>query len=197
MLDRFYPIVSSSGWISRLLPLGVKLIQLRVKDSPPSSILKEIKESKKLCETFSAQLVVNDYWKEAIETGCGFIHLGQGDLDTADVPAIRKAALRLGISTHDDAELERALRLKPDYIALGPIYPTILKPMPFPPQGLAKITQWKSRIGDTPLVVIGGLNLDRLKGVLEAGADCAAVATDISLNENPEEKTKQWVKATR
>jgi thiamine-phosphate pyrophosphorylase len=197
MLDRFYPVVSSSEWIYRLLPMGVKLVQLRVKNSSLASILDEIKKSKQLCERFSAQLVVNDYWKEAIETGCDFIHLGQGDLDTADTPAIRKAGLRLGISTHDEVELERALILKPHYIALGPIYPTILKSMPFAPQGLSRITQWKSRIKEIPLVAIGGLRLDRLKGVLEAGADSLAVATDITLNENPEEKTRQWIEATR
>lgn len=197
MLDRFYPIVPSSEWVSRLLPLGVKLVQLRVKDSSPGAILNEIERSKNLCEKFSAQLVVNDYWQEAIEAGCDYIHLGQGDLDTADVQAIRRASLKLGISTHDEAELQRALSLTPDYVALGPIYPTILKSMSFPPQGLSKITQWKSYIGKIPLVVIGGLTLDRLKGVIKAGADSAAVATDVTNSENPEEKTIQWIDATR
>jgi thiamine-phosphate pyrophosphorylase len=197
MLDRFYLIVESSAWIARLLPFGVKLVQLRMKELSQSSVRCEIEAAKALCKKFSAQLIVNDYWQEAIETNCDFIHLGQSDLDTADLPAIRRAGLKLGISTHDEAELNRALECKPDYIALGPIYPTILKQMPFAPQGLAKLGQWKQRIGEIPLVGIGGINLDRVKGVLAAGADSAAVVTDITLNKDPEKRTREWVEATR
>jgi thiamine-phosphate pyrophosphorylase len=87
--------------------------------------------------------------------------------------------------------------LQPDYVALGPIYPTILKPMTFAPQGVSKIAEWKRRVGKIPLVAIGGLRLDRLRDVLEAGADSVAVATDITLSSNPEEKAKQWSEATR
>jgi thiamine-phosphate pyrophosphorylase len=197
VLDRFYLIVDSSGWIARLLPCGVKLVQLRMKDVARPVVLSEIKAAKALCEKFSAQLIVNDYWREAIETGCDFIHLGQGDLDGADLPAIRRAGVRLGVSTHDEAELDRALQCEPDYIALGPIYPTILKQMPFAPQGLARLGDWKKRIGKIPLVGIGGITLDRVKGVLDAGADSAAVVTDITLNQDPEKRTRDWVAATR
>jgi thiamine-phosphate pyrophosphorylase len=197
VLDRFYLIVDSLGWIARLLPCGVKLVQLRMKDVARPVVLSEIKAAKALCEKFSAQLIVNDYWREAIETGCDFIHLGQGDLDGADLPAIRRAGVRLGVSTHDEAELDRALQCEPDYIALGPIYPTILKQMPFAPQGLARLGDWKKRIGKIPLVGIGGITLDRVKGVLDAGADSAAVVTDITLNQDPEKRTRDWVAATR
>src|SRR5208283_1299776 len=122
---------------------------------------------------------------------------GQGDLDRADIPAIRRASLRLGVSTHDDAELERVLELEPDYVALGPIYPTILKAMAFAPQGLARIGEWKRRVGAIPLVAIGGLNVERALACLAAGADSAAVVTDITLNADPEARTRQWLAATR
>ena len=197
MLDRFYLIVDNAEWIARLLPCGVRLVQLRIKDKPDATIRAEIKKAKALCERHDALLVVNDYWQQAIDAGCDFIHLGQGDLDTADLAAIRRAGLRLGVSTHKEAELSRALETKPDYIALGPIYPTILKAMAFAPQGLPRLAEWKKKIGDIPLVGIGGVTLERVRAVLEAGADSAAVVTDITRNADPEQRTRDWVKATR
>jgi thiamine-phosphate pyrophosphorylase len=197
VLDPFYLIVDSFEWIARLLPCGVRLVQLRIKEKPDSEIRAEIVEAQALCAREGAQLVVNDYWQQAIALGCDFVHLGQGDLATADLSAIRRAGLRVGVSTHDAEELGRALAIAPDYIALGPIYPTILKPMAFAPQGLPRIAEWKKKIGGIPLVAIGGITLERARAVLEAGADSAAAVTDISLNADPERRARDWVKATR
>jgi thiamine-phosphate pyrophosphorylase len=194
-LSRVYPIVDSAEWVRRLLAVGVRLVQLRVKDRPLEQVRKEIRDARTLCAAAGAQLVVNDYWQLAIDEGCAFVHLGQTDLDTADVPALRRAGLRIGISTHDHSELERAVALEPDYIALGPIYPTLLKVMPWAPQGLGRITEWKKRIGTTPLVAIGGLTVERLAGVFEAGADVAAVVTDIVRHPDPEARTREWIAA--
>ena len=194
-LPRVYPIVDSAAWVRRLLPAGARLVQLRVKDRSAEEVRAEIRESRRLCERAGAQLIVNDHWQAALEEGCDFVHLGQGDLDTADVPALRRAGVRIGISTHDDAELARALALEPDYVALGPIYPTLLKVMAFAPQGLARIGEWKRRVGTIPLVAIGGITLERLAGVLAAGADSAAVVTDIVRNQNPEQRMEAWVRA--
>ncbi|TCD13332.1 thiamine phosphate synthase [Oricola cellulosilytica] len=196
-LDPFYPVVGSSGWITRLAPLGIRLIQLRVKDRAPAEIRAEVRRARDLCAAHGCALVVNDHWQTAIEERCEWVHLGQGDLDSADVPAIRRAGIGLGLSTHDHAELDRALSHDPDYVALGPVYPTILKKMPWAPQGLAKVAEWKNLIGDRPLVAIGGLNPERLPGVFAAGADIAAVVTDISLHADPQERTRQWLDATR
>jgi thiamine-phosphate pyrophosphorylase len=197
VLDPFYAIVDSAEWLSRLLPCGVKLVQLRIKDRPEDAVRQEIATARALCSQQGAQLVVNDYWRLAIEAGCDFVHLGQSDLVAADLGAIRRAGLRVGISTHDDAELERALAARPDYVAFGPIYPTLLKAMPFPPQGLDRIGEWKRKIGTLPLVAIGGITLERVRGVLDAGADSAAVVTDILRHADPESRTKDWVAATR
>ncbi len=194
MLAPVYPIVDSAAWIRRLLPAGLRLVQLRIKDRSAQELGAEIRESRDLCARAGAQLVVNDHWQLALEEGCDFVHLGQGDLDTADVPALRRANVRIGISTHDDAELARALGLAPDYIALGPIYPTLLKVMAFAPQGLERIGEWKRRLGAIPLVAIGGITLERLPGVLAAGADSAAVVTDIVRNPLPEERLRGWVR---
>ncbi|MBY5392959.1 thiamine phosphate synthase [Rhizobium leguminosarum] len=195
-LDPFYLIVDSADWVERLVPLGVKLVQLRVKDRPDEILRQEIHRSKAVCAAANCQLVVNDYWKLAIDEGCDFIHLGQKDLVEADLDAIRRAGLKLGLSTHDKAELETALAVKPAYVALGPIYPTILKQMKWAPQGLERITDWKRRVAPLPLVVIGGLNVDRLQGVFDASADTAAVVTDITLNADPEARTREWIERT-
>lgn len=197
MMDRFYPIVGDADWVARLVPLGVKLIQLRIKNDSQYTVIKHIKKSKILCDHYGVQLVVNDYWQAALDHGCDFVHLGQEDMDTADFAALRRAGVRIGLSTHDDAELERALSFDPAYVALGPVYPTLLKKMPWAPQGLARLTNWKARIGHTPLVAIGGLTIDRLPGVFAAGADSAAVVTDLLQAENPEARTRDWIAATR
>ncbi|OJY63872.1 MULTISPECIES: thiamine phosphate synthase [unclassified Rhizobium] len=196
-LDPFYLIVDSAAWIRRLVPLGVKLVQLRVKERPLDETRAEIRESKAICDAHGCQLIVNDYWQLAIEEGCDFIHLGQEDLASADLSAIRVAGLKLGLSTHDERELATALAAEPDYIALGPVYPTILKAMAWAPQGLERVGQWKARIGDLPLVAIGGLTVERLAGIFASGADIAAVVTDITRNRDPESRTRQWIAATR
>ncbi|UVD59729.1 thiamine phosphate synthase (plasmid) [Rhizobium sp. Pop5] len=196
-LDPFYLIVDNAAWIERLVPLGVKLVQLRVKERSLPDIRADIKRAKAVCEAHGCQLIVNDYWRLAIEEGCDFVHLGQEDLAAANLAAIRQAGLKLGLSTHDEAELGVALAARPDYIALGPIYPTVLKAMPWAPQGLDRLQDWKSRIGSLPLVAIGGLTVERLAGVFENGADSAAVVTDITRNPDPERRTLEWIAATR
>ncbi|MCE8522189.1 thiamine phosphate synthase [Ruegeria pomeroyi] len=196
-LDRFYPIFDHTDWLRRMLPLGVKLVQLRIKDQPDAMIRAEIAIARDLCRAHGAVLVVNDYWQIAIDAGCEWLHLGQEDLDQADLHAIRKAGLRLGVSTHDDDELERVLGMDPDYVALGPVYPTILKQMKWHQQGLPRVTEWKARVGAIPLVGIGGMSVERAPGVLAAGADIVSVVTDITLNADPEARVRQWIEATR
>jgi thiamine-phosphate pyrophosphorylase len=196
-LDPFYLIVDHVDWLRRLLPCGVKLVQLRVKDAEKANLRAQVTEARDLCRQFGAQLIVNDYWRLALELGCDFVHLGQEDLALADLAAIRRGGLKLGLSTHDEAELATALAAGPDYIALGPVFPTLLKKMPWAPQGLEKIGLWKSKIGGLPLVAIGGLTPERAIEALRAGAQSAAVVTDITLNADPEARARNWVVATR
>ena len=193
MLSRFYLIVDNTESLAQFLPLGLKCVQLRIKDVALHDLKVMVREAKELCDEYQCQLIVNDYWKLALEEGCDAVHLGQEDLDSADMFAIQAAELKCGISTHDKAELHRALELKPNYIALGPIYQTLLKKMPWRPQGLEKLTRWKTIIGDTPLVAIGGLTAERANGVFESGADSICVVTDVQLHENPEGRVRQWL----
>jgi thiamine-phosphate pyrophosphorylase len=196
-LDRFYPIVDSAAWVERLVGAGARLVQLRIKDRGEAEIAREARASLSICREAGAQLVLNDYWRVALDVGADFVHLGQEDLDGADLALLRARGVSLGVSTHDEAELERAMALSPDYMALGPIYPTILKAMRFAPQGLARIVEWKRRIGSIPLVAIGGLNIERGQACLAAGADVVSVVTDITLNADPEARARAWVAATR
>lgn len=196
-MDRFYPIIDRADWLPRLLPCGVRFVQLRMKDPPEEILRAEIIRARDLCAAAGATLVVNDYWRLAIDLRCDWLHLGQEDLAEADLPAIRKAGLKLGISTHSDAELENALAAQPDYVALGPVYPTTLKKMPWAPQGVPRVTQWKQRIGAIPLVAIGGLTLERAAPVYAAGADAIAVVSDVLQAPNPEARAHEWVRATR
>jgi thiamine-phosphate pyrophosphorylase len=196
MLDRFYPIVPDVQWLERLLPWGVKLIQLRIKDDSPASIRAQISRSIEMANRWSCQLIVNDYWQHAIDLGADFIHLGQEDLDQADLAAIRQAGLKIGVSTHDEAELENGLSIDPDYVALGPIYETTLKKMPWAPQGLPRLGEWKKRIA-CPLVAIGGITLELAPAVYAAGADSIAVVTDIVKHPDPQARTEQWLQQRR
>src|SRR5512132_2422836 len=134
--DRFYPVVDSVAWVERLTKLGVGTIQLRAKELDDAQALQIVSDALAVTSGTPTKLVVNDYWRAAIVAGAKHLHLGQEDLADADLNEIRKAGLTLGISTHDDEELAVALRAKPDYIALGPIFPTTLKSMRFAPQGI-------------------------------------------------------------
>ena len=194
-LDPFYPIVPDTEWLARLLPQGLKLVQLRIKDQPSDIIRREIGEAIALCAAHDCQLVINDYWREAIAAGADFVHLGQEDLASADLAAIKTAGIKLGVSTHSEEELDVALAAAPDYVALGPIYPTLLKKMPWAPQGLARVSEGRRKVS-CPLVAIGGITPERALGVFEAGADSVAVITDIVTHQDPERRTRKWIAVT-
>lgn len=196
-LDSFYLIVSNVLELEEWVPLGVKLVQLRIKELDPEDVREQIAKAQRVCQEHRCQLVINDYWEIAIELGCNYVHLGQEDLAEADVGAIRRAGIELGISSHSEEELALALEVNPSYVALGPVYETILKKMPWPPQGLERVATWKKRIGDKPLVGIGGISLARGASVLAAGADSVAVVTDVSLHNDPQQRVRDWLCATR
>lgn len=192
-MEKFYLITGTADLLERLVPLGVKLVQLRVKDAAPDDLRAQAIRARDCCAAHGAQLVLNDHWELALDLGIDFVHLGQEDMDAADFEALLRAGVRYGLSTHDGAELERALALNPAYVALGPVYPTLLKQMKWAPQGLDRVSDWKRRVGQTPLVAIGGLTPERALGVLAAGADSAAVVTDIQQAASPEERTREWL----
>ena len=189
----FYPVVDDVRWLRRFLPLGVRTIQLRIKQQSTADVQRQLREALAIAADYDdCQMIINDYWREAIALGARWLHLGQGDLAGADRAAIQAAGIKLGISTHSFEELANALDAKPDYLALGPIYETTLKKMPWSPQGLARIGEWKTRC-EVPLVAIGGITLERAKAVLAAGADAIAVVSDVLSAPNPEDRARAWL----
>jgi thiamine-phosphate pyrophosphorylase len=196
-LDKFYPIFETSDWLERLLPIGIKLVQLRIKDKSKREVQNEIKKAKLLCYDFNTQLVINDYWEIAIDENCDFVHIGQEDLVACDIKKLKSYNIKIGISTHDQKELNTALLHEPDYIALGPIYPTILKKMKWSQQGVSKLLEWKNQIDKIPLVAIGGMTPSRSVKAFNYGADIVSAVTDITLNEDPEARVKEWLETTR
>ena len=191
--DRFYPIVDSAERVGRLARLGARTVQLRRKDLAHDEAVALVREALAAAAGTPLAVVVNDYWRAAIEAGARHLHLGQEDLAGADLDVIRRAGLTLGISTHDEAELDTALRWQPDYVALGPIYPTTSKEVAFAAQGLARLAEWKRRIRALPLVAIGGITLERAPAVYAAGADSVAVLGDLNAGEDFAARVRQWL----
>lgn len=175
-----YPVVDSVEWIERLLKAGVKTIQLRIKDQRDDEVESDVSAAIALGRRYDARVFINDYWQLAIKHQAYGVHLGQEDLETADLNAIRHAGLRLGVSTHDDMEIDVALAARPSYIALGHVFPTQTKQMPSAPQGLAQLARHIQRLGDYPTVAIGGISLDRAPAVLETGVGSIAVVSAIT-----------------
>ncbi|HCW99356.1 MULTISPECIES: thiamine phosphate synthase [Pantoea] len=175
-----YPVVDSVEWIARLLEAGVRTIQLRIKDQQDEAVEPAIVEAIALGKRYQARLFINDYWRLAIKHHAYGVHLGQEDLDVANLNAIREAGLRLGVSTHDDAELDRALAIRPSYIALGHIFPTQTKAMPSEPQGLSELQRHIARLKGVSTVAIGGISIARAPAVLATGVGSIAVVSAIT-----------------
>ncbi|MFI4937424.1 MAG: thiamine phosphate synthase [Candidatus Berkiellales bacterium] len=188
----FYPIVDSVKWVERLIGWGVKTIQLRLKDKSENTCRFEIKQAIEMARRHHIQLFINDYWELALEYQAYGVHLGQTDLDHCDLLQLQKSGLRIGISTHNEQELERALALKPFYIAFGPIYTTRSKKMPFPPQGIAKLTEWRQRVS-CPLVAIGGINLENVDQILSCHVDGVAVISAVTQSNDPFTSCQQFM----
>ncbi|KEY57470.1 thiamine phosphate synthase [Serratia sp. DD3] len=175
-----YPVVDSVAWIARLLDAGVTTIQLRIKDLADEQVEADIIAAIALGKRYQARLFINDYWQLAIKHHAYGVHLGQEDLNTTDLQAIHRAGLRLGVSTHDDHELARAIAVKPSYIALGHIFPTQTKEMPSEPQGLAELQRHVAGLQDYPTVAIGGISIERVPAVLACGVGSVAVVSAIT-----------------
>lgn len=186
-----YPVVDSVAWIERLLNVGVKTLQLRIKDKQDDEVEADITAAIALGHRHQARLFINDYWRLAIKHQAYGVHLGQEDLETTDLNAIRHAGLRLGVSTHDDMEIEVALAARPSYIALGHVFPTQTKQMPSAPQGVDQLARHIARLADYPTVAIGGISLARAPAVLATGVGSIAVVSAITQADDWQAATAQ------
>lgn len=185
----FYPVVPTADWVERLLGWGVRTIQLRAKtaDHSAEALEREVRAAIKVGRAVpGAQVFINDHWQLALAAGAYGVHLGQEDLETADIGALHRAGMRLGLSTHTPAELARAHAVQPSYLAIGPIYPTTLKVMPYEPVGLERLKAWAPHAAPYPVVAIGGISLERLPGVMACGVDGVAVVSAVTLAADPQ-----------
>lgn len=189
---KFYAVVPSAEWVVRMVKAGADTVQLRCKTLRGNELKNEIARCVAACEGSGTQLFINDHWREAIEAGAYGVHLGQEDMDTADLAAIAKAGLRLGLSTHSVAELDRALSVRPSYVASGAIFPTTTKQMPTAPQGLDKLREYVRQAGNTPVVAIGGIGLDNARDVLSTGVSSLAVVRAVTEAADPEAVVKAF-----
>jgi len=179
-----YPIVDSFTWLEKLLPTGVTTFQLRIKNKNDIGLENEIQKSIVLAKRYNARLFINDYWELAIFYGAYGVHLGQSDLDHADIGKICHAGLRLGLSSYCDEEVARAHALKPSYLACGPVFPTTSKIIPFAPQGIEQLKRWQRTL-DYPLVAIGGINSNNLADVIATKVNGIAIISAITQAEDP------------
>jgi thiamine-phosphate pyrophosphorylase len=196
----FYPVVPTAAWVERLLGWGVRTIQLRAKaaDHAPAGLAIEVIAAIEAGRAVpGAQVFINDHWQLALAAGAYGVHLGQEDLDTADIEALRSAGIRLGLSTHTPDELARAKAAQPSYLAIGPIYPTTLKVMPYEPVGLAHLSEWAKLAAPFPVVAIGGISLERLPGVMSCGVDGAAVVSAVTLAADPHHAALEGLRLTQ
>ena len=186
----FYPVVPDAAWVRRLLDWGVRTVQLRIKasDHTPAEIASQVRAAAAAGRTVpGAQVFINDHWQLALQAGAYGVHLGQEDLDSADLNALRHAGLRLGLSTHTPTELARAKAVQPSYLAIGPIYPTTLKVMPYGPVGLERLKDWAEQVAPYPVVAIGGISLALMPGVLACGVAGVAVVSAVTLAADPQQ----------
>ena len=189
----FYPVVPTADWVERLLGWGVRTIQLRIKaaDYSPADIALQVRAAVEAGRAVpGAQVFINDHWQLALAAGVYGVHLGQEDLDTADIEALRGAGVRVGLSTHTPAELARAKAVQPSYLAIGPIYPTTLKVMPYEAVGLERLKLWAPQAAPCPVVAIGGISLERMPGVLaclNGAKDGVAVVSAVTLATDPQQ----------
>lgn len=187
-----YPVLDTVEWLEKVLKSGVKTLQLRIKDKQPEQVEKQIIDAIALGKKYNARLFINDYWQLAIKHQAYGVHLGQEDMDGADLGLIADAGLRLGLSTHGYYEILRAKQLKPSYIALGHVFATQTKEMPSDPQGLERLAKYVGLLSDTATVAIGGINLQRAPDVYKTGVGSIAVVTAITLAEDPQAVIEQF-----
>jgi len=186
-----YGVMPDADWVKRMVDAELPTVQLRFKSDDRSKIKKQIAQAVSAVQDSKTLLFINDYWREAIEADAYGVHLGQEDMETADLEAIRTAGLRLGLSTHGYAEMVYADRFCPSYIAMGAVFPTNLKKMQTAPQGLGRLYQYAKLMGHYPLVAIGGIDESSIHAVAQSGVGSVAVVRAITNSKDPKAAVKR------
>ncbi len=191
-----YAVVDDARWLERLASAGVRTVQLRIKeaDAGTAALDAQVRAAVAAAGRLGMRLFINDHWRLAIAHRAYGVHLGQQDLEDADLDAIAAAGLRLGVSSHAPWEVARAVSVRPSYIACGPIYPTTTKQMPWVPQGAHNLAYWCATL-NVPVVAIGGLDVPRAAEAARCGADGIAVLRGIVQADDPAAMARGYVVA--
>jgi thiamine-phosphate pyrophosphorylase len=189
-----YAVLPDAHWVARMAQVGVPTLQLRFKSANKAKVAAEVAASVAAVAGSQSLLFINDHWQAAIDAGAYGVHLGQEDLDSADLGAIRKAGLRLGLSSHGYAEMIKADLVSPSYIAMGAVYSTTLKRMVTPPQGPGRLSVYARLMHNYPQVAIGGIDEARVDEVLPSGVGSVAVVRAIVAAEDPEVTARRLMK---
>lgn len=186
-----YPVVDRAEWIDRLLPLGIRTIQLRIKDLAGKALEDQIKQAVCTAHRYGAFLFVNDHWQAAIQHDAYGVHLGQDDLDEQALTALFEAGLRLGISTHSATEIARASAWSPSYIAIGTVFQSPSKSFKVEPLGVEGFRRLRA-LTPGPVVAIGGITHRTAPSLLAAGADGLAVISDLTTAPDLPQRIREW-----
>lgn len=186
-----YAVLPDAAWVGRMARAGVSTVQLRFKSDDAVAVQHEVRAAVEAVRGTQARLFINDHWQAAIDAGAYGVHLGQEDMDIADLAAIRAAGLRLGLSSHGYAEMLRADRVSPSYVAIGAVFPTTLKKMPTAPQGPGRLHAYARLMRDYPLVAIGGIDGSKLRDIMSSGVGSVAVVRAITAAKEPEKAAAQ------
>lgn len=185
-----YGVMPDADWVKRMVDAELPTVQLRFKSEDRFKIKKQIRAAVEAVQNSNTLLFINDHWQEAIDAGAYGVHLGQEDMEIANLEEIRSAGLRLGLSTHGYAEMAYADRFCPSYIAMGAVFPTNLKKMPTVPQGLGRLYQYAKLMSHYPLVAIGGIDQDSIRAVSKSGVGSVAVVRAITQAKDPKAAVK-------
>jgi len=196
-----YPIVDAEVCRARGLdPLavaeaylegGARVLQLRQKGGSSASFLELADALVSLARPVDALVVINDRADIARLSGAGGVHVGQDDLTPTDVRKVAGAGVVVGLSTHDEQQIDAALGGEATYIAVGPIFGTATKDTGYSARGLDLLGRAGGR--GKPVVAIGGITLDRVRSVVAAGATGIAVISDLLAGPSPEARTREFI----
>ena len=192
-----YAVLPDAAWVARMAQAGVPTVQLRFKSTDMDAVRREVRAAVQAVKGTNSLLFINDHWRSAIEEGAYGVHLGQEDMDEAQLETIRQAGLRLGLSTHGYGELLRAQAVSPSYLAFGAVFPTTLKKMKTAPQGLGRLGAYARLMQGRSLVAIGGIDLNAVPDVMRTGVGSIAVVRAITAAEQPEQAALAFQQAMK
>jgi thiamine-phosphate pyrophosphorylase len=171
---------------------GVRLLQYRNKAGSSATLLRDSQEVAERCAAHDIAFMVNDRADVALLAGADGVHVGQGDLPIEQARKVVGSGKRVGISTHTMEQFQHAANSSADYIAVGPIFSTTSKENPDAVVGLELLRQVRT-LSEKPIVAIGGITLERASQVIEAGADCVAVLSDIMRARDRRARARQYL----